>query len=180
MRERENRGKSKELKTKRERKKNSWDGETDRDTCVPKDSEDLAGSFLAGTTGLQTLLGVLWLDERRPSQPRDRRRKAGDAWTPCKRDAVKFNLNPLSFLCFFLSSSLFQSHYLKGHREHYGQRQIAQIVCSSVLFLLSFVLFHVFRKTAAMFLVVGRFGTFAVEHGSLTTGPALHVNTEAR
>lgn len=104
-------GKSKELKTKKEkRKKKSWDGETDRDTCVPKDSEDLAGSFLARTTGLQTLLGVLWLDERRPPpQPRDRRRKAGDAWTPCESDAAKFNLNPLSLWCFFFSSSLFQS-----------------------------------------------------------------------
>lgn len=115
--EREERGREKTFTTGREvkrienkeRKKteNSWDGETDRDTCVPKDSEDLAGSFLPGTTGLQTLLGVLWLDERRPSQPCDRHRKAGDAWTPCERDAVKFNLNRLSLWCFFFSLSSF-------------------------------------------------------------------------
>lgn len=102
-------GKSDELTTKREGKKteNSWDGETDRDTCVPKDSEDLAGSFLAGTTGLQTLLGVLWLDERRPSPPRDRRRKVGDVWTPREHNAVKFHFNRLSFWCFFLPWSSF-------------------------------------------------------------------------
>lgn len=44
---------NKERKEEKKKKspENSWDGETDRDTCVPKGWEDLAGSFLAGQLG---------------------------------------------------------------------------------------------------------------------------------